>query len=184
MEMKNHSIELTRNWVEKFVIQLNLCPFAKHPFQNGLIRYSEKEYSVMEKSLAHFWQEILLIKNSGRKSISNSLLIYPNGLGDFLDYLDFLDLCGHFLDLQNESENFQLASFHPDYQFAESEINDAKNFSNRSPFPMIHILRTEEVEEAIEYHPDTLQIPETNQKNLEEIGSSELAKILVKFSKK
>jgi len=157
---------MTQNWVKDFVLKLNLCPFAHVPFREDKIRYALADQPTLEEQMIFFWKEIELIKKLGREEISNSLIIFPNSLQDFDEYLGFLDLANDLLEKQNKNHIFQLASFHPDYLFGDSTPTDVKHHTNRSPFPTIHILRVDEVEEAIEMHPDTDKIPDTNRETL------------------
>jgi len=169
-------IEKTKRWIEAFVIKLDLCPFAKHPFSNGKIHFAVETSEETEVQLTSFWNEVERLETAGPKDISNSILIYPNGLDDFFDYLELLDLCEELLKLQKVEDLFQIASFHPDYLFEGSKVDDVKNFTNRSPYPMIHILRVEEVSAAIEFYDDVDQIPKKNKSTLEEIGFEKIKK--------
>ena len=159
-------ITTTQNWVKDFVLKLNLCPFAHVPFKEDKIRYTLADQATLEEQMIHYWKEIELIEKLGRAEISNTLIIFPNSLQTFDEYLGFLDLANELLEKQNMDNQFQLASFHPDYLFGDSPPDDVKHHTNRSPFPMIHILRVDEVEEAIEMHPDTDKIPDTNRETL------------------
>lgn len=168
-------------WVEKFVIGLNLCPFARHPFQKSQIRFAVSNEEGIENQATNFWKEIILLEKEGSDKISNSLIILPTGFEDFEEYLLLIEICEDLLEMQGKSANFQIASFHPDYQFAETEMEDPRNFTNRSPFPLIHILRSEEVELAIKHHPNTLEIPEINEQKMEELGTEKLKKMMAAF---
>lgn len=159
-------IDTTRRWVKDFVLKLNLCPFAHVPFKEDKIRYAIADQENLDDQMIFFWKEIEMIEKLGREEISNTLIIFPNTLNDFDEYLGFLDLANELLENQDMDAYFQLASFHPDYLFGDSPPNDVKHHTNRSPFPMIHILRVDEVEEAIEMHPDTDKIPDSNRETL------------------
>lgn len=172
-------IEKTKNWIEAFVIKLDLCPFAKHPFSKGKIHFAMETSEQTEIQLTSFWKEIERLENAAPKDISNSILIYPNGLDDFFDYLELLDLCEGLLKLQKVEDLFQIASFHPDYLFEGANADDLKNFTNRSPYPMIHILRVEEVSAAIEFYDDVDEIPRRNKITLEEIGYEKIKRMLL-----
>lgn len=180
MEQTNKYIESTQKWLKQVVIDLGLCPFANLPFINNQIRYVICLADTSEMQLTDFWNEIETIKNSAASLVETTLIIFPNQLNDFQAYLDFFSLAETLLEDQGELENFQLASFHPNYQFAGTTPDDVSNYTNRSPFPIIHILRADELETAITNHPDTAKIPERNIALMEEMG---LEKVLALFGK-
>ena len=169
-------IEETKSWIEKFVIKLDLCPFAKHPFSNGKIHFAVETSDQTEIQLTSFWKEIERLEITDSKDISNSILICPTGLDDYFDYLELIDLCEGLLKLQKVENLFQIASFHPNYLFEGLNADDVKNFTNRSPYPMIHILRVEEVSAAIEFYDDVDEIPKKNKATLEELGFEKIKK--------
>ena len=152
-------IHKTRTWVKEFVIKLNLCPFASVPLFKNKIRFFVSEALNEEDLLVEIMMEIQLLE---QQSHETTLLIVPQMLADFDDYLEFFDLAEELLQLQGQQEKYQLASFHPDYQFAQSDFDDPANATNRSPYPTLHILRCEDVTKAIDTYPDTLSIPEKN----------------------
>ena len=170
-------IEKSKTWVERFVIGLNLCPFAKRPFDKGLVRFEVCESEEMESQLVAFWKEIELLENTNQEEISNTILILPNGLEDFENYLDFYHLAEQLLTDQRKQTAFQLASFHPRYQFENTQKDDLSNYTNRSPFPFIHILRIAEVANAIAHYPDVEGVPERNIQRLNEMGLEEILKL-------
>ena len=113
-----------------------------------------------------------------KEQIETALLIFPNTFDNFREYLEFLDLCQAFLLDMNYEGVYQLASFHPEYQFAGSSDDDPANYTNRSPYPMIHILRESSIEEALKHFPHPEQIPEKNIETARKIGLHEMQKIL------
>ena len=171
-------IEKSKTWVERFVIGLQLCPFAKQPFDKEQVRFEVCFEKNMEMQLIAFWKEIELLSETPKEVISNTILIYPNSLDDFGKYLDLYDLAEQLLFEQQKNGVFQLASFHPDYQFEGTEKDDVSNYTNRSPFPFLHILRIEEVEEAIASHPDIEGVPERNMEMMKDLGKDRLLKLL------
>lgn len=175
--MKNE-IDITKKWIEQMVIGLRLCPFAQLPFSQNKIHYEVVTENEMEIQLLGFWKIIEKMEKSTPDYLSNSLIIYPNGLNDFFDYLDLYDLSEKLIADQNKSNEFQLASFHPEYIFDGVDENDVTNYTNRSPFPMIHILRVEEVESAILNFPNIENVPEENKKKLRELGRQGIEKII------
>ena len=173
--MKKKAVQITKEWVETFVINLNLCPFAAHPFKNNKIRYIvfEGKDSELEKFHALCDDEINFLENTPVTEVETTLIITPNAFLDFDDYLDevdFLELGLEELFIDVDEIPLQLASFHPDYMFEDTEYDDVENFTNRSPFPMFHFLRTARVSIAIEAHPDIDSVPENNIKKMRELG--------------
>ncbi len=173
--MIKETIRITKEWIETFVIQLNLCPFAAHPFKNNKIRYVVFEGNTddLEKFHALCDEEIKFLENALVSDVETTLIITPNAFHDFDDYLDevdFLELGLEELFIDAEEVPLQLASFHPDYMFEDTEYSDVENFTNRSPFPMFHFLRTSRVTIAIEAHPDIDSVPENNIKKMRELG--------------
>ena len=151
-------VERCKQWVEDFVIRYNLCPFA-HPFaKKGQILYRLSQKEVLGSRLHEFCEELEFLE--GHTEFRTTLLIYEDEKLDFLSYLDFYDLCEAVIE--KEEKPFQLASFHPHYCFSGVAYSDPANLSNRSPYPIIHILRLDDVAAAIASHPDTTLIPEKN----------------------
>ena len=158
------------------MIGLNLCPFASQPFQNNSIEYAVSSGNSTEQHLQQladcFTRLDARINNSA--DIETSLLIYPEAYQKFDNYLELLDYANQLLEDLNYTGIYQIASFHPDYRFADSAENDASNFSNRSPYPMLHLIRESSLEKAIANYPNIEQIPENNIKKLREIGYQEM----------
>jgi hypothetical protein len=175
-EAEQTVVQQTKNWVEEIVIGLNLCPFAAQPFQKNAIEYSvvagDSRKQHLQKLANSFSQ---LDKDT---DIETSLLIYPEAYQTFDDYLDWLDYANYLLEDLNYTGCYQIASFHPDYRFAGSTKNDASNFTNRSPYPMLHLIREKSLEAAIVSYPDIKQVPKNNIKKLQEIGFAEMRKRL------
>lgn len=161
-------IQQTKNWVNDVVINLNLCPFASQPFHSNGIEYTVNCGNFLEQHLHQLAESFTKLDNEA--DIKTSLLIYPDAYKNFDDYLELLDLANHLLDDLNYTSIYQIASFHPDYRFADSAENDASNFSNRSPYPMLHLIRESSLEKALANYPNSEQIPEDNIKKLRAIG--------------
>ncbi len=161
-------IQQTENWVNDVVIGLNLCPFASQPFQNNSIEYSVNSGDSLEQHLQCLADSFAKLDDS--TDTETSLLIYPDAYQKFDDYLELLDLANQLLIDLNYTGIYQIASFHPDYRFADSAENDAGNFSNRSPWPMLHLIRENSLEKALASYPNSEKIPENNIKKLREIG--------------
>ena len=169
-------IRQTKDWIESIVIDLNLCPFASNPFQENNIEYTVNFGASTEQhlhQLADCFSEL-----DATADIETSLLIYPDTYPLFDTYLDLLDLANHLLEDRGYEGTYQIASFHPNYRFEDSSEDDASNFSNRSPYPMLHILRESSLEKAIDSHPNIEQVPEKNIKKLRDIGYQKLSQKL------
>ena len=160
----------TREWLEKAVIGLNLCPFARAPHVQGRIRYAVSEAETPEALLADLLAELQSLAAADPEETETTLLIHPRVLHDFLDYNDFLGVAeAAVADLGLEG-TIQVASFHPRYQFAGTGPDDVENFTNRSPFPILHLLREASVERAVETFPDAAGIYEKNIETLRRLG--------------
>jgi hypothetical protein len=169
-------ISRTRHWVDMVVVGLNLCPFARRELMNNRLHFAVSDAVTQEQLLMDLHQT--LIEMSSTDTIETTLLIHPDVLEDFDDYNQFLDYADALIsDMQLEGI-FQVASFHPHYQFAGTQPQDARNYSNRSPFPMLHILREASVEKAVAGYPDADLIPEHNQALLESLGNAHLQHML------
>lgn len=177
MPQDKEIISQTKSWLEQTVIGHNFCPFAAQPFLQDRIRYWLLQGKNPEEHLEILVREMEYLH--AHPEIETSLLILPAALGDFHEYLDFLEIAMALLAEQGYEGVFQLASFHPHYKFAGSEEDDAANFTNRSPYPMLHLLREESVEKAIDSHPDPEAIPERNIAHAQEIGADVFRKILI-----
>ena len=177
-------ISQTKSWVEQFVIGLNLCPFAKVPFQKDLIQYSVFEGENMNSLINSFAVELDCLINMPVSTIETSILIVPNMLSDFEEYLDVLEELNVILEETELTGIIQIASFHLDYQFADSDFEDVENFTNRSPFPMFHFLREESVEKAVENYPNPESIPERNMEILRNLGIDKVQNMLSNISGK
>jgi hypothetical protein len=169
-------IGAVRRWLESVVIELNLCPFAKPELANDRVRFAVTDAASEEKLLMALESELELLQRDD--SIETTLLIHPAVLEDFYDYNEFLNFADGLLVQMNLEGVFQIASFHPDYQFGGTDPDDAENYTNRSPYPILHILREESLEEVIADHPDTGHIPARNITKMNSLGHSRLQELL------
>jgi len=160
----------TRDWIEKAVIGLNLCPFAKAVYVNDRIRYCVSEAESEDALLADLSRELRALQAADPQICETVLLIHPGTLTDFLDYNDFLDVADATVEALGLTGEIQIASFHPHYQFAGSGPNDVENCTNRSPYPMLHLLRESSVERAAQVNPDLDAIPARNVETLRRLG--------------
>ena len=173
----DYVIQHTENWIRSFIIQLNLCPFAKREVERGRLRIQVSSTSKITEALAEFHAELRLLDET--RDIETSLVIFPTLLNDFFAYLEFVDLAEDLILAQGYEGIYQLATFHPDYCFADVDFNDVSNYTNRSPYPMLHLLREESLEKAIAYYGDTTKIPEKNVAAMHELGEAAMKKLLV-----
>jgi uncharacterized protein len=163
-------IAATQRWLEKAVIGLNLCPFAKAVHVKKQVRYVVSNATTPEALLETLMNELQNLSDADPEQIDTTLLIHPFVLNDFLDYNEFLDVADAAVeDMQLDGE-LQVASFHPQYQFADTDINDIENFTNRSPYPILQLLREDSIERAVASFPDAAQIFEKNIETMEKLG--------------
>jgi hypothetical protein len=163
-------VAATQAWLERAVIGLNLCPFAKAVHGRGQIRYAVSAAETPEALLADLVCELRTLAAADPAEIDTTLLIHPRVLTDFPDYNDFLDVAEAAIEELGLSGEIQVASFHPAYQFAGSEPEDIDNYSNRSPYPSLHLLREASVERAVAAFPDAAAIFEKNIETLRRLG--------------
>jgi hypothetical protein len=173
-------IHETQDWLIKAVIGLNLCPFAKAVHVKEQIKYVVSEATTVEQLLEDLAQELEFLAEVSREKTDTSLLIHPNILNDFLDYNDFLELADQLLEDLDLDGELQIASFHPQYQFAGTEIDDITNFTNRSPYPTLHLLREDSIDEAVKAFPEAEAIFETNIQTMEKLGTDDWKKLFAK----
>ncbi len=171
-----NEIEQTREWIDRAVIGLNLCPFAKSPQIKGLVRYSVTKTRKTETLLQALSDQLLYLESTAPQICETSVLIHPNVLQNFMDYNDFLDDADQLLERLGLEGSFQIASFHPQYQFACSSADDIGNYTNRSPYPMLHILREASIEKALQGYDDADAaadaIVQRNQETLKKLGKA------------
>lgn len=163
-------IDATRLWLERAVIGLNLCPFANAVHRKNRIRYvvsSAQDRDALATDLA---TELLLLQATDPDKTDTSLLIHPAVLTDFYDYNAFLDVADRILERLDLAGDIQVASFHPDYAFGDCAADAIENYTNRSPYPMLHLLRESSVEQVIAAYPDTDRIYEKNIETLRQLG--------------
>jgi uncharacterized protein len=164
------TVEATRQWLLKAVIGLNLCPFAKAPEVKQQIRYFVSNATDEEGLLSDLVSELTWLRDADPEALETTLLVHPHVLQDFYDFNDFLDVADAALaELELDGE-IQVASFHPQYQFDGTEPDDIENYTNRSPFPTLHLIRESAIERAVEAFPDAADIYETNIETMRKLG--------------
>lgn len=163
-------IAQTRDWLTRAVIGLNLCPFAKAVEVKNQVRYTVSEADTPEALLEDLLAELELLRDADPQALETTLLIHPRVLLDFLDYNDFLNVVDEAVaDLDLEGV-IQVASFHPGYQFDGTEPDDIENYTNRSPYPTLHLLRESSIEQAVAAIPDAADIYEANIETMRKLG--------------
>lgn len=172
-----NTINKTKNWIEKMVIGLNLCPFAKQPFRTGKIRYVVVEETNLSKLVEVLMLEMRRLVVTDAKEIETTLIIHPDLLTDFYDYNDFLAVADEVLHQELLEGIVQIASFHPQYQFADTSKDAVENYTNRSPYPMLHLLREASLEKALEHYPNPEAIPERNVTYLKQLGLNKIKQL-------
>ncbi|MFP5391426.1 MAG: DUF1415 domain-containing protein [Gammaproteobacteria bacterium] len=163
-------IAATRRWVDRAVIGLNLCPFAKAVQARQQVRYVVSNATTVEELLETLMNELQHVSDTDPETLDTTLLIHPFVLNDFLDYNEFLDVADAAVEDMHLDGELQVASFHPDYQFADTDVNDISNYTNRAPYPILQILREASIERAVEAFPDAAEIFEKNIATLEQLG--------------
>ena len=164
------AIAATRLWLERAVIGLNLCPFAKGVHVKDQIRYVVSAAQTTEELLRDLLRELEVLAEASRESIDTILLIHPHVLTDFLDYNDFLEVVDAALEEVDLAGELQVASMHPQFQFADTKPDDITNYTNRSPYPTLHLLREASIDEAVAAFPEAEQIFEKNIETMRKLG--------------
>ena len=153
-------IAQTKKWITDVVIACNFCPFAAKEIKQNTVHYQVEYSTVLSVCLENFITECVRLDKD--KNIETTLLIFPNTFQVFDEYLDMVSLAEKLLAVQEYEGIYQLASFHPDYCFANSEVDDVANYTNRSIYPMLHLLREESIEATLLRYPNPELIPENN----------------------
>jgi hypothetical protein len=169
-EHPDQVIAATRNWLERAVIGLQLCPFAAVPHLNDRVRYCVSAQRSGVGLLEELSHELRALQDADPLTCETTLLIHPHVLTDFLEYNDFLDACDAAVAELGFEGDLQVASFHPRYQFAGTDAQDIENYSNRSPYPMLHLLRESSVARAVANFPHIDRIGAMNKETLRRLG--------------
>lgn len=160
----------TRKWLEQIVIGLNLCPFAKAVYVKDQVRFVLSDATTPEALVEELAEELILLRDTPAEQIDTTLIVHPDVLTDFLDYNDFLDNVDAAIEALDLQGILQVASFHPQYQFAGAAPDDVSNYTNRAPYPTLHLLREDSVERAVAAFPDPDVIVERNIETLDKLG--------------
>jgi hypothetical protein len=163
-------IEDVRHWLARAVIGLNLCPFAKSVYVKDQVRYVISGATRDEDVLDDLEGELRLLEEADPEKVDTTLLIVPHALGDFLAYNDFLYFADRLLHTLKLEGTLQIASFHPQYQFEGTGPDDIENYTNRAPYPILHLLREDSIARAAEAFPDAEDIYERNMETVRKLG--------------
>ena len=175
---KQAVIDCTRRWIASVVIGLDLCPFAGRVFQAGKVRYAVTDAAEEGALLTDLASELQALASRPASEVETTLLIHPRALGDFLGYNDFLGAAERLVGGLGLRGTIQLASFHPGYQFAGTEPGAVENYTNRSPYPMLHLLREESVSAVAADRGALLEIPRRNVETMRRLGRGKILELL------
>lgn len=170
-------VETTRLWLEQMVVGLNLCPFSSSVIARDQVRYAVCDATTDAELQQFCLSELQLLLAANENDVATSLLMFTQGLEEFDDYLDVLDWFQQLLEQADLTEHVQLASFHPRYQFEGVASDDLSHFTNRSPFPTIHLLRQDQMTKALAHVSDPEKIYLDNIKNLKTLGRQEVERL-------
>ncbi len=171
-QIKQH----TQSWLKNVIIQHNICPFAREVVEKNTLHYCIDEAEKIEENLQTLIDEAVRLDSDD--AIETTLLIYPNNFDDFDAFLEYLELANKLLELQGYEGVYQLASFHPDYCFEGAAETDAANYTNRSPYPMLHLIREESIAKALKTFPHPENIPLRNIELTRELGLAKMQALL------
>ena len=174
----SQTIASARRWVETVVVGLKLCPFANRALEDGQVRFAVTDAENEAELLVALRSELNLMTSDA--AVETTLLIHPQTLLDFYDFNDFLQIADDLLTDLALQGIVQIASFHPDYQFGGTAPDDVQNYTNRSPNPMLHLIREDSLARAIAAYPDVAHIPERNVALMQSMGSRKVRALLAK----
>jgi hypothetical protein len=163
-------VAATRRWLERAVIGLNLCPFAKSVYVKEQVRYVVSPARTPEELLETLMNELQDLADADPEKVDTTLIIHPFVLNDFLDFNEFLDVADAAVEDMSLDGELQVASFHPDYQFADTDKNDISNYTNRAPYPILQLLREDSIDRAVEAFPEAEEIFAKNIDTMEKLG--------------
>ncbi len=168
-----NSIQL---WLKTVIIEYSICPFAQHEFDNNRIHYCIDSSNSIEENAQLLIAEIQRLERND--TIETTLIIYPEQFIAFDDFLNYVEISDELLIMQGYEGIYQIASFHPEYCFADSDLNDAANYTNRSPYPMIHLIRESSIERVLRFYSHPEKIPERNIALTRKLGLSKMQTLL------
>lgn len=165
-----------KHWISKVIVGLNFCPFAKKELERDTIRYQVAQTTAIKGALDVLLEELALL--DAQQDIQTTLIIFPHGFAEFDDYLDLVDMANVLIAQSGYQGLYQLASFHPHYCFEGEEYSDPANYTNRSPLPILHILRESSVEKALQHYPHPESIPDNNITKARQLGADYLQSLI------
>ena len=158
--MTNIAISQTREWVSSVIVKYNFCPFARKEVENNCIHYIVSNANTIDDAVMDMLEQCIELDRERERE--TTLIMFDNGFSDFEDFLDLVDLANALLVAQGFEGKYQIANFHPDYVFADSDETDPANYTNRAPFPTLHLIREASISEALENYDEPESIPEHN----------------------
>ncbi len=170
-------------WLNEVVIGLNLCPFASKPASENRVRVRISTADDDELLLQELQGEMELLNEKPASEIETTLIVVPQHLQDFFDYNQFLNWAEKMIKRNCWTGVYQLATFHPDYCFAGADPEDAENLTNRSPYPILHIIREASLEKALQYYEGVEDVPENNKRRVEALTAEERQRLFCYISK-
>jgi len=165
------------NWIDSVVIGLSLCPFAAQPRRSNRLRIVVARAEARDELQALLKTELQLLDDQPHTQLETTLVVVPAMLKEFWDYMDCTESVNRMMRKNDWEGVYQLATFHPDYCFADVATNDIRNFTNRSPYPLFHFLREASIDDVLRHYPDPESIPEANQKRIASLSDSDRAKL-------
>ncbi|WP_193097545.1 DUF1415 domain-containing protein [Burkholderia sp. Z1] len=169
-ESHDDILAATRHWLARAVIGLNLCPFAKSVYVKEQVRYAISAATTLEDALTELETELRALDAADPQQVDTTLVIFPHAFADFVDYNDALFFADRLVQQLRLDGVLQIASFHPHYRFEGSEPDDIENYTNRAPYPILHLLREDSIARAVDAFPDASAIYERNQETLRRLG--------------
>lgn len=173
-------IQSVRTWLSDIIIGHNFCPFAKREFERNTIAYTVSDVHSLKDATELFLSELQKLEQDTQ--IETSLIIFSCAFTDFDDYLDLVEMSQVLIDKSGYGGQFQLASFHPDYYFEGEPIEDLSHFTNRAPYPILHLLREQSVERVLKTYPDPENIPQRNIDKARQLGSEYWQRVMQQLS--
>jgi uncharacterized protein len=178
MTENEKAVQITKKWIETFVVGLNLCPFARHPYKYDKIRYVVFEGEDVNALCDLLTKEMILLDENSPAVLETTVIIARDGFSDFEGYLSALFDAEALLEELDYEGVYQLASFHQDYRFEGTELDDVTNYTNRSPYPMFHLLREDSVTRSLDAFPEVGDILKKNQDTMTKLGLIKVKKML------
>jgi uncharacterized protein len=158
--MTDKAISQTREWVSNVIVKYNFCPFARKEVETNSIHYIVSPASRVDDAVMDMLEQCVQLEQTPERE--TTLIMFDHGFSDFADFLDLVDLANALLVAQGFEGKYQIANFHPDYVFADSDEQDAANYTNRSPFPTLHLIREASMSDALQSYNEPESIPEHN----------------------